>query len=227
MVRVFVGDVQGCLHELEQLLALLKLDAQRDQLFFVGDLVNKGPDSAGVLRLARDLDAQCVLGNHEAKLIARGGFEPEAPSDALRRCPDLLRAPDRVELGAWVKSWPLMRDLGDVWLVHAAVPPALWQAHTFRTPTTSEREFCIVARYCDAAGQRPPTDWPEPKAPFRPWHEFYSGSATVVFGHWARQGLLVRDRLRGLDTGCVYGKELTAWVAETDEIVQVAAKTRS
>jgi bis(5'-nucleosyl)-tetraphosphatase (symmetrical) len=57
--------------------------------------------------------------------------------------------------------------------------------------------------------------------PYRPWDDFYRGPKRVVFGHWARCGLVVRPQCIGLDTGCVYGGQLTAWIAEDDRIVQV------
>ena len=66
-----------------------------------------------------------------------------------------------------------------------------------------------------------------PPAPFRPWHAFREatdhGGRTIVFGHWAAQGLFVRPGLRGLDSGCVWGGRLTAWIAEEDRVVSVPA----
>ena len=222
MARIFIGDVQGCAEQLQELLRRLQPDPSRDQIHFVGDLVSRGPASAEVLRAARALGALCVLGNHEAHLIERGLFaDRPVEADAFPHCRDLALAPDRVELGAWVRSWPVLRDLGDILLVHAAVPPRLWSGGTIDALSAAETEFAVAARYCDAAGRRPPSDWPPPGPPFAPWHNFYRGPWTVVFGHWARQGLLVAPRLRGLDTGCVYGGQLTAWIAETDTVVQV------
>ena len=60
-----------------------------------------------------------------------------------------------------------------------------------------------------------------PGPPYRPWDDFYTGRKRVVFGHWARRGLVVRRQCVGLDTGCVYGGTLSAWIAEEDRIVQV------
>ena len=87
--------------------------------------------------------------------------------------------------------------------------------------------FATLVRYCDAQGQRPERDWPPPRKPFRPWFEHWKKRGdprTVVFGHWARQGLVERDGLRGLDTGCVWGGRLTAWIAEEDRLVSVRAR---
>jgi bis(5'-nucleosyl)-tetraphosphatase (symmetrical) len=88
--------------------------------------------------------------------------------------------------------------------------------------------FCTRVRHCDAEGNRPATDWPIPGPPFAPWYEHWlarQGTArTVVWGHWARHGLVVRDGTRGLDTGCVWGGQLTAWIAEEDRLVHVPAR---
>ena len=87
--------------------------------------------------------------------------------------------------------------------------------------------FAIAARYCDERDGSPESDWPPPQPPYRPWYEFWPSvpaeTRIVVFGHWARGGLVVREKVRGLDTGCVWGGKLTAWIAEEDRIVQVDA----
>lgn len=224
--RIFIGDVQGCRDELCALLDAVEFTQGVDRLHLVGDLINRGPASAAVLRLARELEASCVLGNHEVHRLTRGAFEADANAEDHPHCVDLATAPDRVELGAWVATWPWIRDLGDILLVHAAVPPSLWNAETFTQPCDDERKFAISVRYCDAQGRRAPSDWPPPGPPWHPWHHFYEAHWTVVYGHWARQGLHREGRFRGLDTGCVYGRVLTAWIAEEDRIVQVPARRR-
>ena len=219
--RIFVGDVQGCLVELEALLRATDYDPTADELFFVGDLIRKGPESAGVLRLVRDLKATCVLGNHDFDVLNGG------------KCPaDLAQAEDREALFDLMASWPWLVALGDILLVHAAAPPRCWhlkakdpiEGPSDVVTAAEERSFALTARYCDARGRRPTSDWPPPPPPFAPWHSFYEGERRVVYGHWARQGLQRGDRTIGLDTGCVYGKELTAWIAEEDRIVQVAGR---
>lgn len=229
--RIFIGDVQGCRVELERLLALVRFDPAADELHPCGDFVNRGPDSAGVLRLCRDLGAGGVLGNHDvhALRVARG-LRQAGKRDTLET---LLRADDRDELFAWLAARPFVRAWNDALLVHAGVHPS-WRdpvrALVGLDPLveSAELSFAVSARYCAADGARPASDWPEPAPPFRPWYEFWPPRAeerrTVVFGHWARAGLVVRPQVRGLDTGCVWGGKLTAWIAEEDRCVQVDAE---
>ena len=120
-----IGDVQGCYTELQQLLALIQFDPKADQLWFVGDLVNRGPQSLAVLRFVHRLadHAITVLGNHELYLlaIAAGVVFPKA-EDTLTA---VLQAPDRELLFSWLVHCPLLHHdpkLGYT-LVHAGIPP--------------------------------------------------------------------------------------------------------
>jgi bis(5'-nucleosyl)-tetraphosphatase (symmetrical) len=227
--RIFVGDVQGCALEFERLVGEVRFEEGKDRLLCVGDLVNKGPASAAAVRLARDLSATSVLGNHEIHLLGKRGRPlPE----------DLERASDRDELLAWLRARPVVVTGSDFILVHAGWSPA-WRgqkpeevaARLNRSAEIDENlkqddeiRFAVTVRYCDPNGKRTDQDDPPPPPPFRPWDAFYAGDRTVVFGHWARRGLVIGERVRGLDTGCCYGKKLTAWIAEEDRIVQVPAK---
>ena len=200
MRRIFVGDIQGCSDALQRLLGAVGFAPGRDVLMPVGDLVNKGPDSEGVLDLLMELDAQPVLGNHDLHWLARG-------SAAARH----LR---------WLRALPVVRIFDDLIAVHAGLHPA-WDEAKLASLDADEVDYAVNVRYCDAKGGQPDRDWPPPGPPYRPWDDFYEGRKRVVFGHWARRGLVVRPQCVGLDTGCVYGGKLTAWVAEEDRIVQV------
>ncbi len=228
--RIFVGDIQGCRSELERLLEKVAFDPASDELHPVGDFVNRGPDSAGVLRLCRELGAGGVLGNHDVHLLRSAhGLRKMRAEDTLQ---DVLDAPDRDELVAWLAKRPLVRAWDDVLLVHAGLDPS-WKdpiallSNIDPLGNTPNLSFAISARYCDEHGARPAADWPPPPPQYKPWYEFYprdpSDRRTVVYGHWARNGLVIRPQVRGLDTGCVWGGKLTAWIAEEDRIVQVDA----
>ncbi len=238
MRRIFIGDLQGCREELELLLEHVKFDPASDRLLSVGDAINRGPDSAGCVRLLMKLGATMVLGNHELhwfEVVA--GRRKVGRRDTLG---SLLDAPDRAALHAWLAARPFLHVEPDVVMVHAGLHPC-WSdlegkarelqvsfadalARDVPLPTLPDLAFATSVRYCDAAGREPDDDWPPPAAPFAPWDSHYRGSRTVVFGHWARRGLVVSGKLRGLDSGCVYGKQLSAWIAEEDRIVQVPAR---
>jgi bis(5'-nucleosyl)-tetraphosphatase (symmetrical) len=133
MARFAIGDVQGCATELRTLLDAIKFSADRDQLWFVGDLVNRGPYSLECLRLIRALgdNAVVVLGNHDLHLlaIAFGARLPDKPGDTLG---DILRAPDRVQLLHWLLARPLAHQdptHGEL-LVHAGLVPQWTVAQT-------------------------------------------------------------------------------------------------
>jgi len=228
--RIFVGDVQGCRVELERLLEVLHFDADKDELHPVGDFVNRGPDSAGVLRLCREIGAGGVLGNHDVHLLRTAtGMRTQKLADTFQ---DVLEAPDKDELLRWLAQRPFVRSFPRTLLVHAGISPA-WKDPVATLSKLdplgegADMAFAIAARYCDERGVRPREDWPPPQPPYRPWYEFWprepKEARTVVFGHWARAGLVVRPKVRGLDTGCVWGGQLTAWIEEEDRMVQVDA----
>ena len=249
--RVFIGDVHGCADELQDLLEKLHYDPASQALYFVGDLVNRGPKSLQTLRDVISLGAESVLGNHELHLLARAdGRRQPAPLDTLD---ELLAAPDSDTLLDWVRDRPAVQLWPDLILVHAGLPTA-WDdleieaARINRmlaaaTPLTEDPEltFLVSARYCDANGNQVHSEYSRalagstdpaigdgptsvPQASWTPWYERYGGHRTVVFGHWADRGLVNAERLRGLDTGCVWGGLLTAWIAEKNQFVSVAAR---
>jgi bis(5'-nucleosyl)-tetraphosphatase (symmetrical) len=126
MARYAVGDIQGCCDELKALLAQLDFSADRDQLWFVGDLVNRGPQSLETLRFVRALgeNATVVLGNHDLHLlaVAFGSRRKVKDGDTLDA---VLAAPDRDQLLEWLLGRPLAvydEPRGD-FLVHAGLAP--------------------------------------------------------------------------------------------------------
>lgn len=133
MALYAVGDVQGCLAALEDLLEQVAFDAERDTLWLAGDLVARGPDSLGVLRLVRDLGgaAETVLGNHDLHLLAvHYGITEAKARDHTR---PVLEAPDRIELMDWLRHRPLLLEdaAHGVVLTHAGIHPA-WSPDTAR-----------------------------------------------------------------------------------------------
>jgi len=241
-VRWIVGDVQGCAIEFERLLETVRFDPGRDELWSLGDLVNRGPDSLAALRLWRDVGGRGILGNHDVYAL-------EAHADARRRKKDtldaLFAADEAAALLGRLRALPVLVHLtapveraADVWIVHAGIHPA-WQDlpaaaerlnggdHDAEWLERDELRFALRVRCCDAQGNAcrhsgPPEECP---AGFRPWDRFYRGRSMVVHGHWAMRGYYRGERTMGLDSGCVYGGALTAWCQDEDRIVSIPAAT--
>lgn len=123
MARYVVGDIQGCFEELQLLLDRIQFDSKQDQLFLLGDLVNRGPASLACLRWAY-LHQDCVfplLGNHDLHLLAcHYGVAHCHAADTLY---EILNAVDVVPLINWLRTWPLLIALPEAILVHAGILP--------------------------------------------------------------------------------------------------------
>jgi bis(5'-nucleosyl)-tetraphosphatase (symmetrical) len=191
---LFVGDVQGCAAELRDLLETARFDPGRHRLALCGDLVNRGPDSAGVLELARRLGARAVLGNHDVALLEG---RRSATLDEVRR----QLGPALEEWLAWLASLPtFLRGEGYI-LVHAGIAPG-------KRPEECTREELTELRTVEG----------------RPWFDYWRGPETVIFGHWAQLGRVDLPLCKGLDTGCVYGGRLTGLWWPRLEWVSVPAR---
>ncbi|KAF1020911.1 MAG: Bis(5'-nucleosyl)-tetraphosphatase, symmetrical [Paracidovorax wautersii] len=124
MALYCIGDIQGCDAPLGRLLADLDFSPSRDTLYVLGDLVNRGPASAAVLRrfMALDGAAHCLLGNHDLHLLAMAhGIRPAHRHDTLTH---LLDAPDREPMLQWLRHQRLALHAHGVLMVHAGVLPA-------------------------------------------------------------------------------------------------------
>lgn len=129
MTDYAVGDIQGCLDPLLQLLEVVAFDPKKDRLIAVGDLVNRGPKSLETLRFCCSLgdSFKTVLGNHDLHLlaIARGTRAPNS-KDSFS---NILDAPDREVLLHWLQQQPLLLQIGQYHFVHAGIPP-IWDLAT-------------------------------------------------------------------------------------------------
>ncbi|WP_131112090.1 symmetrical bis(5'-nucleosyl)-tetraphosphatase [Sulfuricystis thermophila] len=124
MATYAIGDVQGCFEPLQRLLDYLLFSPATDRLWFVGDLVNRGPQSLEVLRFVKSLGdaAITVLGNHDLHLVMQAaGFGKASNEDTLDA---VLAAPDRDDLLAWLRSCPLFHVEGEWAMVHAGLLPS-------------------------------------------------------------------------------------------------------
>ena len=260
-----VGDLQGCCNPFERLLQTLDFSPSRDHVYVLGDLVNRGPDSLGVLRRLRGLDnaATCLLGNHDLHLLAVAhGVRKPHRSDTLD---EILNAPDRDDWLNWIRQQRLAVYEHGWLMVHAGVLPTWDAAQTVALAREVEAmlagpdvgEFltrmygneperwddslqgvprwrCVVnsltrLRFCSADGTMEfATKDGSDGAPdgFMPWFDVpgrRTEGTPVAFGHWSTLGLINRDDLLALDTGCVWGGQLSAVRVDgtTRELIQI------
>lgn len=247
-----IGDVQGCYDELRLLLDEIAFDPAADRLYFVGDIVNRGPLSLETVRFIKNLggSAVTVLGNHDLHLLAVA----QGASKTKRRDTfgDILGAEDRDELLDWLRRRPLLHSAGEFYLIHAGLPPqwdmetasrcakevedvlggdgavefflhmygdspALWsddlqgwERIRFITNCFTRLRFCTSGGELDMKEKGPPGSQ---AAHLLPWFSVpgrASKGVKIIFGHWSTLGFHGKNGCHCLDTGCLWGGELTA-----------------
>ena len=236
-MRWFIGDLQGCVKELELFLEEVKFHPEHDELVCLGDLIRRGPDS---LRLWRDVGGTGVIGNHEIHALHVADGLRVSKDEAVDR---ILSAPDGEELIQMIRELPVLQSYASkghgpsVLAVHAGLHPS-WTNTEERlaffgalqsTPKWYQHadvSFATQVRCCTQDGTRSrysgaPESAPKP---YQPWDQYYGGTVFVVHGHWARRGFYRGAKTMGLDSGCVYGGALTAWCQDDDSIVQIPSQ---
>lgn len=204
---IIVGDVHGCAAELSKLLAAVRYEKSADALVFVGDLIARGPSSVEVLRLFRASGAQSVLGNHEARML-EARRSRVAGVRGPRLGPAHYRLLHQLSESDWqlIESFPLYLDLLEhgIRVVHAGVLPGV--------PFGAQDPWTLThIRSVTEDGQASARSLPTP------WAAHYRGEPHIVFGHNSRLLMQLHPHATGLDTGCVYGGELTALVLEAGQ----------
>lgn len=198
--------MHGCADELSDLLEEVAF-ASGDRLVFVGDLVARGPDTLGVLRIARETKALSVRGNHEHRVL----LAHEAKK-SKERGPRLSPSHQAVVNDLLPEDWEYLRALPlhlefpdhNVRVVHAGVAPGI--------PFEEQQAWTLLhVRSLTARGA------PSDRYAETSWAAVYQGDPHLVFGHNAQAGLQLQPCATGLDTACVYGGRLSALVLGSDE----------
>jgi hypothetical protein len=204
---LIIGDVHGCLEELDALLEACRYTSD-DRLIFAGDLVARGPDSHGVVKRARKLGAEAVLGNHDAHVLRHARGEKVGPNHL-----EVAKSLTEKDF-AYLAALPLWIDVPkhNLRVVHGGLVPGI-------APEDQRPEDLYTMRSLDAAG-KPRRRVDEGV----PWASKWMGPELVVFGHDAMRGLQEWPFALGLDTGCVYGKRLTGVIFPGKVLVSVPAK---
>lgn len=200
---IIIGDVHGCADELQDLLQAVQHTAD-DRVFFVGDLVARGPDSRAVLDICRRTRAQGVLGNHEARLLEARNAR-RAGELGPRLGPSHAQLMSELSSADWelLEGLPLTLSLAEhgAVIVHAGIVPGV-------PLDEQKREDLLKMRALEPDGTAT-SSWRE-----RSWAQDYHGPLHVIFGHNATSGLQLHPYATGLDSGCVYGGALTALMLE-------------
>jgi len=207
---IIVGDVHGCIDEARALLKKCNFRQGTDRLIFVGDLVGKGPDSFAVIRLVRSMNAECVMGNWDHFVCNNLAY---IANDYKRAHPGATSIPSLTEEElTWLKSLPYTIDVPDhnVLVVHAGLVPGVAIAD-------QKLEDMMNMRNLLEDGKTASKDIKVGT----PWAKQWRGPRTVVFGHDAQRGFQREPFAIGLDTGAVYGRQLTALILPSREICEV------
>ena len=263
MARYAIGDIQGCYHAFQALLARIDFKPQQDQLWLVGDLINRGSGSLEVLRwcYAHRDSLKIVLGNHDLHaLVVAAGFVKAHKGDTLDA---LLQAEDKDELLNWLRNQHLVYQDEDYLMVHAGLLPqwtsqeAMRLAAEVESALRSEQHLNFLAnmygnqpnswdegltgldrlrvitnamtrlRVCTEQGEMEFSfkgELPEVPDGYVPWFDVKNRATKnqqVIFGHWSALGLQQRENVYALDTGCLWGGQLTAMNLQTKVITQV------
>lgn len=218
---IIVGDVHGCGDELGDMLDTTRYAQGTDTLLLVGDLVARGPDSGLAVRRARTAGALAVRGNHDEKVLV---WWRAASSHGKGVADRKIKLSDRhrVAVGQleeedfrWLSGLPLVRSVPahNLLVVHAGVDPRA---------SMDEQDPAMLMNIRSIDEHNRPTRTLDGLA----WAKVWSGPEHVVFGHDARRGLQLEAFATGLDTGCCYGRELTALVLEEGEPVPLDIEAR-
>ncbi|PYS91423.1 MAG: metallophosphatase [Acidobacteria bacterium] len=204
---IVVGDIHGCFAELVELLERVELGVT-DRVVAVGDLIVKGERNREVLELfINDPRFASVLGNHDLALLRHWRGEAVTLKPVQERARDELRA-DRERYAGYLASLPAQINLGAHLVVHAGIRPLV--------PLTEQAIEDLTELRTLGPDRTSRTGLP--------WYTMYNGPQTVLFGHWPAPDVRRAKYALGLDTGCVYGFQLTAYIIETGEFVQVQAR---
>lgn len=263
MATYAIGDIQGCFGTFIKLLERCAFDPEKDRLWLVGDLVNRGPRSLETMRYIRALGSAAitVLGNHDlALLVMSEGHGKRSKGD---RFDDILKAPDIDELLFWLRQQPLCHTEGDYCMVHAGMLPQ-WTTsktqalakeveHALRAPNWQEfmanmwgndpsawsdelegwprlrvivnaltrMRFCTPEGVIDFQVKGEVTTGPPGYLPWFEVPERCSTDKVLITGHWSALGLKMTPNLLLIDSGCLWGRALTAIRLEDREVFQV------
>jgi diadenosine tetraphosphatase ApaH/serine/threonine PP2A family protein phosphatase len=211
---IAIGDIHGCHLEFAELLARVALERD-DRVILLGDLINRGPDTNKVIDLAREAGATSLLGNHELRLLKyRRTGDRKLLKDGDLETYEKLRTED----WDFINAMPLTLEepaLNTVFVHGGFLPHEPWA----KQPAEVVTRIQVIDR-----DGRPAKRADAPDAPA--WADLWSGPPFVVYGHTPRPEIYKLKWSLGIDTGCVQGGHLTAYVLPEKRFLQVKARQR-
>jgi bis(5'-nucleosyl)-tetraphosphatase (symmetrical) len=265
MANIAIGDVQGCYDKFLQLLSEISFNHGKDTLYLVGDVVNRGMYSCEMLKWCyKNSDVvRCVFGNHDIYLLARYcGIIEKNYDDTLD---DLLNDKDIDKMIDYVRTWKLLEECYDSYIIHAGLYPKInlnlfqyWHNKICQQLSSSDYINFIDLMYANQ-----PNFWSDelsdidkmrfiinastrmrylnkndysidykhkvnPKdlndSNILPWFmldNIDDINRNIIFGHWSSLGYMRHNNCISIDTGCVWGNQLTAIDLVTKEIIQI------
>jgi len=205
---IVIGDIHGCYDELTMLLEKAKF-SRDDKVVAVGDLTVKGPKSRQVLNLFySDSRLSSVVGNHDLAVVRFWkGITSKLKASQESAFVELRSGGEH--LLEYLSSLPAYIDLDTHVVVHAGLRPGI---------PLNQQSLDDLVELRTLGADRPAREG-------TPWYEVYDDPKVVLFGHWPAAQPRRGKSAIGIDTGCVYGYQLTAYILETGEFLSVEAKT--
>jgi len=214
---IFIWDIHWCFDEFITLLEKIKYNVETDQLYLTGDLINKWPKAGELLDfLIQNPQIKSVIGNNEVNFLRKLGDL----SENFQINKQLL------ETGLYDKSYEKENPWFDEYLKTFSKEQI---EYLLNLPLYIENENWLLLHWglipwkkleehhIDEITRIRNYDW-------KPWYDYYKWKKVIIYWHWAADGLRIRQNTKWLDTGCVYGKWLSAYCYQTGEIWQVGAR---
>ncbi len=228
-----IGDIHGCIDELKALHEKLRSESITE-IYHLGDLVDRGPDSVGVVRYCRENGITGVMGNHESSLLNvidqmnKPDFDPSKMSAAKGERLAIAQGLSVDDI-AYIRALPKLHviDEHNLILVHAGLFPG--RAIHEQDRTVLYMQMIHPDRPGDIRWTRKQGQYTNEESRahgYASWQELYDGAERVIYGHTLYSEPNIQGLTTGIDTGCVFGGSLTAVIIPDEKIIQVKAKKK-
>ncbi len=228
---ITIGDIHGCVEEFDQLVKEVDYKRGEDRLVLLGDLIDRGPDPAGVVRRAWEIGAESIMGNHEEKALRWRRHEQKRKADpthyknpmskvAEARLAQWNAIPD--EHWEWMSKWPCWTRINDKWCaVHGGCSPG-WTVESQKPNELMRLRYLKVYKDphhgYDTYKMASLNEKGEAPENCVHWTTVWTGPDSIVYGHYTREDIhqtANKDVMTmGLDSGCVHGGKLSAAIFE-------------